>query len=175
MPAHAAAHASAHAAGQAAAIAYADVTLKLRFHPSSSSCAGFRCQSLLFVCLNVCRSVRPSVYLHPTDSLSVRQTVSPFFGPSVRQSVSLSVRTPFHPSTVRPSTVSLSVNRRLSVNRCPSVNRRPSVNRFYWGEKKKKNHTRNPNWESAHFDKIERKLYISCQAQKGCKQFKIKI
>ena len=116
VPAHAAAHAADHAAAQAAAIVYADGTLKLPFRPSSCFRAGSHCHRYFFVRLTICLSVRPSVRLHPTDSLSVRQTVILFFGPSVRQYVSLSVRTPVRPSTVRPS-----------VNRRPSTAVRPST------------------------------------------------
>ena len=83
---HAAAHTAAHAAAQAVAIAYAAVTLKLQFFPSSCSRIGSLCHRYLFVRLTICPSVWPSVRPHPTDSLSVRQTISPFFGPSVRQS-----------------------------------------------------------------------------------------
>ena len=148
VPAHAAAHAPAHASAQAAAIAYADVTLKLPFRPSSRSCAGSRCHCYFFVRLTICLYVRPSVRLYPTDSLSVQQTVSPFavrqsVSPSVCQSVSLYTRS----SVSRPSVNCQSV-RQPSVRQLPSVRqplsvRQPSssVNRFYWGGGKKKKHT----------------------------------
>ena len=87
VPAPASAHAADHAAARAAAIAYAAVTLNLPFRPSSRSRAGSRYHRYLFVRLDICPSVRPAVHPHPTDNLSVRQTVSPFFGQSVRQSV----------------------------------------------------------------------------------------
>ena len=43
VPAHSVTHAADHAAAQAADIAYADVTLKLPFRPSSLSRAVSRC------------------------------------------------------------------------------------------------------------------------------------
>ena len=72
--------------------------------------------------MTICLSVRPSVRLHPTDSLSVRHTVSPFsvrqsVSPYSRQSVSPSVRQSVRPyarttsvrqPSVRPPTVRLS-------------------------------------------------------------------
>ena len=122
-----------HTAANAAANADAIVTLRSswscrscfrpssRFCPSSRSCTASCCHHYLFVRLSICPSVWMSVRPHLTDSLSFLQTVSPFFVPSVRQSVSLSVCLSVnYPSFNRPS-----------VNR-PSINRRPSVNRFYW-------------------------------------------
>ena len=128
VPAHTVAHASDHVDAHAAAIAYAAVRPKLPFLPSSRSRAGSCCHRYIFVHLTICPFVRPSVRPHLTDSLSVRQTVSPVFGTSVYQSVSLSICTPVRLSTVRLSTVSPSVNHL-------SVNRRLSANRFYWEKK----------------------------------------
>ena len=134
-------HAADHAAAQAAAIAYADVKLKRPFCPSSHSRsrAGSHCHRYFFVRLTICLSVRPSVRLHPTDSLSVRQTVSPF---AVRQSVSPSVCQSVRPfvrqPSGRPSTVSQSINR-PSIRQPPSVCQPPSVRQpFLLGGKKGK-------------------------------------
>ena len=69
--AKAAADVPTHAAAHAAAIVYADVTLKLPFRPISRYRAGSRCHRYFFVRLTIFPSVRPSVCLYLTDSLSV--------------------------------------------------------------------------------------------------------
>ena len=148
--------------------------LKLSFCPSFRFRAGSRCHRYFF---------------RPSDHLSIRPAVSPFTSdrqsvrPAHRQSVrSPSVRQSVSPSAVRPSTVSPSVIRqsvrqpsvrpstvRPSTVR-PSVNCRPSVNRFLLGKKRKKNHTRNPNWELATF-KINKKVLYFMPGPEGVQTF----